>query len=139
MILKEGLYLGLTFWELSISACSLSRMLFAMAVPSIFMAVIVNGVLEKALLCGVQSGEIWEHKKFVDRPPRKSLADKAGRFVHEASIWDLSLIFLNTFKMNSSRWDHGNISVAWQKKPNGLLQKWEFTSQQRNYLRTEAD
>jgi hypothetical protein len=53
MILREGLYLGLAFCVASISACSLSRILFAMAVPSIFVAVIANGVLENPLLWGV--------------------------------------------------------------------------------------
>jgi hypothetical protein len=50
MILRDGLYLGLIFWVLSISACSLSRIFFAMAVPSILVAVMVIGVLEKSLL-----------------------------------------------------------------------------------------
>ena len=47
MIFKEGLYLGLLFCVASISACSFSRIFFAIAVPSILVAVMVNGVLEK--------------------------------------------------------------------------------------------
>ena len=46
-IFSEGLYLGLLSCFFLISAPSLSRMLFAMAVPSILVAVILSGLLEK--------------------------------------------------------------------------------------------
>ena len=39
-----------------ISACSLSRMLFAMAVPSILVAVMAIGVEENCLFCGTMEG-----------------------------------------------------------------------------------
>ena len=60
MILSEGLYLGLTFWVLSISAWSLSRIFLAMAVPSILVAVIAGIVLENGLdcvECGIEERE----------------------------------------------------------------------------------
>jgi hypothetical protein len=50
MIFKDGLYLGLLFCAASISVWILSLISLAIAVPSIFVAVIAIEVLEKALL-----------------------------------------------------------------------------------------
>jgi hypothetical protein len=47
MIFRDGLNLGLVFWVFLISAWSLSRIDLAIAVPSIFLAVIAIEVLEK--------------------------------------------------------------------------------------------
>ncbi len=78
MILREGLYLGLTVWAASISAWSLSRIFFAMAVPSILVAVIADVVLEKVLCCDVCGVEIEEQEiapevgvRFDDRQKRR--------------------------------------------------------------------
>jgi hypothetical protein len=48
--LRLGLYRGFAPWRSLIFAPSFSRMLFAMAVPSILVAVMVNAVPEKCLL-----------------------------------------------------------------------------------------
>jgi len=50
MILRLGLYLGFDFWVCSISACNLSRMVFAIALPSILVAVIAGEVEENAFV-----------------------------------------------------------------------------------------
>lgn len=64
MIFREGLYRGLTFWVATISAWSLSRIFFAMAVPSILVAVIAEGVLEETLCCDV-CGSVDKEKVLV--------------------------------------------------------------------------
>lgn len=48
MIFNEGMYLGFAFFLSWISECNLARILFAMAVPSIFWAVMAD--VEKAAL-----------------------------------------------------------------------------------------
>lgn len=50
MILSEGVYLGFTFCFSAISACNLSRIFLAIAVPSILVAVIVRDEVEKNAL-----------------------------------------------------------------------------------------
>jgi hypothetical protein len=61
-IFKLGLYRGFTLWRSLIFAPSLSRMLFAMAVPSILEAVILNVVPDKCLVAFTHAGTVYrEH------------------------------------------------------------------------------
>ena len=50
MIFSEGMYLGFAFFLSRISECNLARIFFAMAVPSIFWAVMTGLELEKDAL-----------------------------------------------------------------------------------------
>jgi len=50
MILRDGLYLGFDFLAFSIWVWILSRIFFAIAVPSILVAVMAKGVLENCLV-----------------------------------------------------------------------------------------
>lgn len=50
MIFNEGMYLGFAFFLSWISECNLARILFAMAVPSIFWAVMTGLEVEKDAL-----------------------------------------------------------------------------------------
>ncbi len=57
MILRKGWYLGLALCLSTISAWRLSRILFAIAVPSILAAAMVGDEIEKARLVEVDAGE----------------------------------------------------------------------------------
>lgn len=81
MIFSEGMYLGFAFFLSWISECNFARILFAMAVPSIFWAVMTGLDVEKDAFPGSS----------------ESLPKGRGQRVHEAGV--VLLLFRTGWKM----------------------------------------